>query len=425
MTTLGCSRPSVRRCWGRWGQLASARVTLVLALVGALLAVPLDRGTVRSASAADVSTATRQAPDAGRSTDLQRLLVEHVYLTGFLVRTILDGRQDQLQASVDAADVNTRALADRVEQTRGPEVREALLTAWRAQIGLYIDYAFGAVSNDDAKKGAALASLNDARGNIDAAVTGDDSGLSPGVVAELLRPQVRQIVGAVDAWAVGDTAGGYALLQEAASGVTALADALAGIVALGAPDAPAAVARPAPASPSTPVVAPQQQPGRGCAVARPAARIVTTMDDFGWGGGSFLKQYDAGYWGGQGTLVGFERGDGDAFQNSPWGGYVIAGAVVVSDEREAATGLSGSVDGWTGDWQPYEARSLPGLGDEARAVVRLTPWEIAQDQPMAEVFLAARQCNALVHVLLAVMPEYGPLVQAERYARLMLDRLAP
>jgi len=147
------------------------------------------------------------------------------------------------------------------------------------------------------------------------------------------------------------------------------------------------------------------------------------MADFGWGGASILKQYDTSYWGGQGALVGYERGEGDAFQGSPWGGYVIAGVVVTADEREAASGLKGTIEGWTADWHPHETRSLPGLGDEARVVVRLTPWDIAPSQPMAEVFLAVRQCNAVAHVLLAVMPEYGPVTQAERYARLMLDRM--
>jgi hypothetical protein len=147
------------------------------------------------------------------------------------------------------------------------------------------------------------------------------------------------------------------------------------------------------------------------------------MDDFGWGGASIYKQHDASYWGGNGILVGFERGDGDAFQGSPWGGYVISGVIVGTDEREAATNLRGAVDGWTGDWQPYDTRTVRGLGDEATAVVRFTPWEIAPSQQMSEVFLAARHCNAVVHVLLAVMPTFDPVAQATRYARLMIGRM--
>jgi hypothetical protein len=448
MTSRAQSRSALRWRLGRLVNPRSARVALVVVLVGALLAVPLDRATVVAAGPAPGVSVARQVADAGRSATFQRLLVEHVYLTGMLVTTILDGRQEQLQATIDAVDANSRALADQVGQAHGPEVREALLTAWRGQVGLFIDYAFGAATGDDAKKGIALANLNDARGNIDAAVTGGDSGLDPGTVAELLRPQVGLIVGAVDAFAAGDTPGGYASLQRAAAGVPALADALAGSIATAAPAPVPASSAPAPTAPmpapsasapsatpssgpppATVVTAPQSQavpapqPALSCTVAGPATRYVTTMNDFGLGGGSILKQYDAGYWGGQGTLIGFERSDGDAFQGSPWGGYVIAGVVVGADEREAASGLNGAVDGWTADWHPYDATSLAGLGDEARVVVRLTPWEIAASQPMAEVFLVARQCNALVHVLLAVMPEYGPVTQAERYARLMLDRM--
>ena len=73
--------------------------------------------------------------------------------------------------------------------------------------------------------------------------------------------------------------------------------------------------------------------------------------------------------------------------------------------------------------QPWSLAKAAKAGDEAAVVVRLTPWEIAPAQPMSEVFLAVRRCNAVAHVLLAVMPEFEPVTQATRYARLMLDRL--
>jgi hypothetical protein len=368
------------------------------------------------------------------SNTLHRLLVEHVYLVGMLARTIQDGREEQLQAAIDAVDANSRALADLVGETQGPDVREAFLRAWRGQIGLYIDYAFGAATGDDEKKRTALASLNDARGNIDSALTSANPRLHAGDAAEMLRPQVQHIVDSINTLAAGDSTGAYAALQAAANGVPGVADPLAEALAprsaqpIAAPQpTPAPAARPegagVPAQPVSP--SPASQSSAGCTVSGPAERYVTTLAEFGLGGESFIKQRDPTYWGGNGYLIGFERGEGDAFQSSPWGGYLIAGVILTSDERVAGQALRGTVRGWTDDWHPYEVRPLPSLGDEATVVARLTPWEITNAQPMSEVFLAARHCNAVTHVLLAVMPDLDPVVQAERYVRLMLDRIGP
>jgi hypothetical protein len=399
-------------------------------MVGTFLTVPPDRGAVLAADPGPTSLGARQTSQVGLSATLQRLLVEHVYVTGLLVKTILDGRQDQLQPSIDAVDTNSRALGDAIGQAQGPDVREAFLTAWRRQIGLYIDYAFGAASRDDAKKGIALASLNDARGTIDAALTSGNPRLSPGLVAELLRPQVQGIVGAVDAFAAGDTAGAYTSLQIAAAHVPVIADPLAEGLAANEPPPAAPQLSAQPSAPS--VTAQQPTPpaatssdARGCAVSGPASAYATTLDDFGLRGASFVKQQDAGYWGGGGYLIGFERGDGDAFQSSPWGGYLIAGVIIATDEREASEDLKNAMQGWTTGWQPYLDRSLPDLGDQAAVAARLTPWEITASQPMSEVFLAVRQCNAVAHILLAVMPEHRPVDQATRYARLMIERMEP
>src|SRR5262249_20627068 len=146
-------------------------------------------------------------------------------------------------------------------------VREPFLTAWRAQNGLYIDYAFGAATHDDTKKGVVLASLNDARGTIDAALTGANGRWQPGTVAELLRPQVRQIVGAMDAFAAGDAAGGYAALRAATDGVPALADPIA--VALSAQPSPTSAPSSAAASPAGPAVS-ATPAARACNVPGPA-----------------------------------------------------------------------------------------------------------------------------------------------------------
>src|SRR5262249_37782156 len=150
--------------------------------------------------------------DSELLTALHRLLVEHVNLVGSLAKTIEDGRQDQLQAAIDAVDTNSRALADLIGDVAGPDVRDSFLAAWRAQVGLYVDYAFGAATDDDQKKATALQRLNDARGDIDHALSSTYSGMRPGLLADLLRPQVQQIVAAIDAFAAGDATGAYGAL---------------------------------------------------------------------------------------------------------------------------------------------------------------------------------------------------------------------
>jgi hypothetical protein len=87
--------------------------------------------------------------------------------------------------------------------------------------------------------------------------------------------------------------------------------------------------------------------------------------------------------------------------------------------------MDSAVRGWTEEWkaaETQEVRSEAQVGDDMRIVRRLT-WEIANQHPMAQVFLTFRRCNVSAHIDLTVMPGFDPVVQAVRYASIINRRL--
>src|SRR5215213_4724128 len=62
----------------------------------------------------------------------------------------------------------------------------------------------------------------------------------------------------------------------------------------------------------------------------PAQRYALTLDAFGRGGQAYTKHADAGYWMGRGFLFGFDRDDWEAYESSPWGGYLVGGIVLAA-----------------------------------------------------------------------------------------------
>src|SRR4051812_41990253 len=108
------------RAWPlRQGVARAARSFLVLAIVAALIGGPGDGRPALAAGPTLPPDGVQQTTVASPSAALQLLLVEHVYLMGFLAKTILDGQQVQVQPSLDAVDANARALADLVGAAHG------------------------------------------------------------------------------------------------------------------------------------------------------------------------------------------------------------------------------------------------------------------------------------------------------------------
>jgi hypothetical protein len=164
----------------------------------------------------------------------------------------------------------------------------------------------------------------------------------------------------------------------------------------------------------------QQAPAR---MAGPAAQYSLTLDDFGRGGGAYVTLDNDSYWDGRGHLFGFRREDAADFIGNPWGGYLAGGVVIAPDTATAERDLDQAAADWTKDWKDATPLDLPAVGDQMIAVSRLSPWEIAQDQPMTEVFVAFREGNTTAHFMFATMPGFDPAAQATRYAEILQSHL--
>jgi hypothetical protein len=167
---------------------------------------------------------------------------------------------------------------------------------------------------------------------------------------------------------------------------------------------------------------------QSCQVGGPVDRFGPRLEDFDsgrtTGGSPYIKRVDLGYWSGRGYSVGFDRQDGDSYATSRRGGYVFAGIVLAPDQATAGDDLRDAVAGWTSDWQDPQPRPLAGVGDEAFVVQRSTSWEAAPGQPMTEVLLGFRRCNVSAVILLTAMPQFDPVMQATRYADIIMGKVA-
>jgi len=137
---------------------------------------------------------------------------------------------------------------------------------------------------------------------------------------------------------------------------------------------------------------------------------------------------DEGYWDGRGYLFGFQRNDRETMMNSPWGGYLVGGVVIAENEGAAAREFQEAVADWPKDWYKgglvETVKDVPNFGAETVVLRHVSSWEIDNQEPMAEVFVAFRYCNVNVQLMLATMPEFDPVAQAVRYASIVQSRIA-
>ena len=154
-----------------------------------------------------------------------------------------------------------------------------------------------------------------------------------------------------------------------------------------------------------------------CSLSGPPKRYAPTLDDFGADGDGFLKRDDSGYVSGRGYEFGFLRRDFRGPIREQRDYYLNGGVILAPDAAIASRDLQQASDAWTSSWARKEPLAPPRIGDESAAVRRTTPWEISSGQPMIEVFLTFRLCNATVQVVVATLPKVDALGLAVRYAR--------
>lgn len=176
------------------------------------------------------------ASAAGLQATLNQLLQEHVYLAGAATNAAGNGRDDEFKVAAATLDKNSVELSQAIGSAYGPQAEQAFLPLWRKHIGFFVDYTQGAAAKDDAKKAQAAANLDGYRADADAFFSGANDNLPKGAVADLLKPHVTQLAGAVDSQVSHDYPKAYKTLKEAADHMRAIGDPLAAATAKKFPD---------------------------------------------------------------------------------------------------------------------------------------------------------------------------------------------
>ncbi len=165
------------------------------------------------------------APTAGPEVDvrlgLNRLLVEHAYLTGAAVEAAADGRVLDAQARVDAANDSADELGQQLANVWGPELGSALADRVRAETAALVVLASGG------NRAQAAADLDRLRGEIDGLLSGINPLLPKGLLSQQLRPIDQSMLAASGAFASRDFSTAYARLREAARQTQKPADTVA------------------------------------------------------------------------------------------------------------------------------------------------------------------------------------------------------
>lgn len=149
-----------------------------------------------------------------RST-LDHLLSEHAFLAAETMRKGADGAED-FEASAAALDMNTDELSSTIGSVYGEEAGEQFKTMWSEHIGYFVDYVNGTAEEDEAAKETALNELSQYREDFSEFLEGaTDERLEAGALADGLQMHVNQLIGAFDAYVMGDYETAYAYEREA------------------------------------------------------------------------------------------------------------------------------------------------------------------------------------------------------------------
>ena len=225
-------------------------LTKVWALLAALAAVALiGAGCGDSGDESDSATAATTdseessetvSTDTGAATlraGLTHLLTEHVDLAGIAVVQAAESGLDspQFTAAADTLDANSQDLAAAIGDVYGTEAGDQFLDLWRAHIGMFVDYAEGAITGDEKQRKAALADLDGYREDFGAFLESANPNLTKEAVAGELKPHVESLAAAIDAVA-GNGENPFTALQEAASHMPTTALVLSGAIAEQNPD---------------------------------------------------------------------------------------------------------------------------------------------------------------------------------------------
>lgn len=184
-----------------------------------------DLGRPLAAAIANAVPNQAPAPTAGADVDvrlgLNRLLVEHVYLTGAAVEAAADGRVLDAQARVDAASDSADELGQQLAGVWGPDLGTALAERMRAETASLVALASGG------SRSLATSDLDRLRGEIDGLLSAANPLLPRGMLSQQVRPVDQAMLAAADAFVARDFATAYARLREAGRQTQKPADTVA------------------------------------------------------------------------------------------------------------------------------------------------------------------------------------------------------
>ncbi|MFC3419906.1 copper amine oxidase [Salinicoccus hispanicus] len=149
-----------------------------------------------------------------RST-LDHLLSEHAFLAVETMRKGADGAED-FEDSAAALSMNTDELSSTIGSVYGEEAGQQFKTMWSEHIGYFVDYVNATAAEDEAAKETALNELSQYREDFSMFLEGaTDERLEAGALADGLQMHVNQLIGAFDAYVMGDYETAYAYEREA------------------------------------------------------------------------------------------------------------------------------------------------------------------------------------------------------------------
>ena len=223
-----------------WKRLMAALAVLAaVALIGAGCGDDDDEGGTEAATTEETS-AEAPSTDTGAATlraNLTHLLTEHVDLAGIAVVQAAENGLDsaQFEAAAGTLDANSQDLADAIGSVYGDDAGKQFLELWRSHIGMFVDYAEGALTGNEKQKQGALKDLDGYRQDFGAFLESANPNLTTMAVADALDPHVASLTKTIDAVA-GSGDNPFVLLQESASHSPDIAATLAGAIAEQNPD---------------------------------------------------------------------------------------------------------------------------------------------------------------------------------------------
>lgn len=189
----------------------------------------VDHGTTEAASHSPVSS-----PGVDLRVTLDRLLAEHAALALVALNKTIAGEKDA-GATVTALGANTDDLSAAIGSVYGDDAAEAFRSQWEAHIGMFVEYATGVATKDQAMKAKARKDLSGYQASF-AKFLNTATGLDSQAATGALGMHVQQLTKSMDQFGAGQYDASYTSAREAYAHMFGTGDALAAAISKQKPD---------------------------------------------------------------------------------------------------------------------------------------------------------------------------------------------